>query len=248
MAIEPATELLENNLLQQLGELPAYGALTEARVSREAATRHTQGSYQALFEAFGDAPPDLATRLQVAAEVAHLNANPNLAEHYRQQLRTLPNAATEASPEIAAALNYAARVTLLPASATPAHLQTLLDSGWSLPATITLAQIVAYVNFASRLLTGLRLLAGQELPATQDTAVTAGFWNRSSKTHSGRPSPEAFTQEELGWEPWLPPRAISELSTQERQLLDSFGQFYPLGLRPAASYWRVTFDTTARQS
>jgi alkylhydroperoxidase domain protein len=224
MATELASELLNNNLLQQLGELPAYGALTEARVWREAATRHTQGSYQALFEAFGDAPPVLATRLQVAAEVAQLNANLQLVEHYRQQLQTLPSPATETSPAIAAALNYAARVTLLPASATPAHLQTLLDSGWSLPATITLAQIVAYVNFESRLLTGLRLLAGHELPATHNTTVTAGFWNRSSKTRSGRPSPDAFTQEELGWEPWLPPRTISELSTKERQLLDSFGQ------------------------
>jgi alkylhydroperoxidase domain protein len=224
MATELTSELLDNNLLQQLGELPAYGALTEARVWREAATRHTQGSYQALFEALGDAPPDLATRLHVAAEVAHLNANAKLAEHYRQQLQTVAGPATEASPEIAAALNYAARVTLLPASATPAHLQALFESGWSLPATITLAQIVAYVNFESRLLTGLRLLAGHELPATQSAAVTAGFWNRSSKTRSGRPSPEVFTQEELGWEPWLPPRAISELSTQEQQLLDSFGQ------------------------
>lgn len=224
MATELASELLDNNLLQQLGELPAYGALTEARVWREAATRHTQGSYQALFEAFGDTAPDLATRLQVAAEVAHLNANQRLAEHYRQQLQTLGGPAVEASHEIAAALNYAARVTLIPASAIPAHLQELLDAGWSLPATITLAQIVAYVNFESRLLTGLRLLAGHEVPATQETAVTAGFWNRSSKTRSGRPSPGVFTQEELGWEPWLPPRAVIELSIEERQLLDGFGQ------------------------
>jgi alkylhydroperoxidase domain protein len=224
MATELANELLDNNLLQRLGELPAYGALTEARVWREAATRHTQGSYQALFEAFGDAPPVLATRLQVAAEVAHLNANTQLAEHYRQQLQIPLSPATEASPEIAAALNYAARVTLQPASATPAHLQTLLDLGWSLPATITLAQIVAYVNFESRLLVGLRLLAGHELPTPQSTAVTAGFWNRSSTTHSGRPSPDVFTQEELSWEPWLPPRTTTELSTQERQLLESFGQ------------------------
>src|ERR1700733_4293050 len=106
MATELTSELLDNNILQQLGELPAYGALTEARVWREAATRHTQGSYQALFEAFGDAPPVLATRLQVAAEVAHLNANPRLAEHYRRQLRALAGPATEAAPEIAAALNY----------------------------------------------------------------------------------------------------------------------------------------------
>jgi alkylhydroperoxidase domain protein len=165
-----------------------------------------------------------AIRLQVAAEVAHLNANPQLAEHYRQQLQTLAGQATEASPEIAAALNYAARVTLRPASATPAHVQALLDAGWSLPATINLAQIVAYVNFESRLLTGLRLLAGHEPPAAQNTAVTAGFWNRSTKTRSGRPAPDIFTQEELGWEPWLRPREISELSTQERQLLDNFGQ------------------------
>jgi hypothetical protein len=42
MVTELANELLDNNLLQRLGELPAYGGLTEARVWREAATRHTQ--------------------------------------------------------------------------------------------------------------------------------------------------------------------------------------------------------------
>jgi alkylhydroperoxidase domain protein len=224
MTTELATELLDNNLLQQLAGVPAYGAVTEARVWREAATRHTQGSYQALFEASGDAPPALVTRLQVAAEVARLNANPVLEEHYRRQLESRPSISMEVSFETAAALNYAARVTLQPASATPAHLQALLDAGWSLPAIITLAQIVAYVNFESRLLIGLRLLAGNELPPAQGTAVPAGFWNRRSKTYSGRVSPDVFTQEELGWEPWLPPRQIGDLSTEERQLLDSFGQ------------------------
>jgi alkylhydroperoxidase domain protein len=224
MATELATELLHNNLLQQLAGVPAEGTLTEARVLREAATRHTQASYQALFEGSGEASPALATRLQIAAEVAHLNANARLATHYRQQLQSPPSANVEASFETTAALNYAARVTLQPASATPAHLQALLNAGWSLPAIITLAQIVAYVNFESRLLTGLRLLAGHELPPAQEPAVTAGFWDRSKNTYSGRVSPDVFTQEELGWEPWLPPRRISELSTEERQSLDSFGQ------------------------
>jgi alkylhydroperoxidase domain protein/CMD domain protein len=224
MATEIVTELLENNLLQQLAEAPTTGALAEARIWREAATRHSQGSYQALFEAFGDAPPSLLIRLQVAAEVAHLNGNPLLAKHYAAQLAARPSLSVEASSTKAAALNYAARVTLQPASATPAHLRALLDAGWSVPAVITLAQIVAYVNFESRVLTGLRLLAGHGAPSTEETAVVAGFWNRSSTTHSGRNSPIVFTQEELGWEPWLPPRQAADLSAQERQLLESFGQ------------------------
>jgi alkylhydroperoxidase domain protein len=224
MATELSTELLENNLLQQLAESPITSALAEARIWREAATRHSQGSYQALFEAFGDAPPALVIRLQLAAEVAHLNGNLQLAKHYATQLEAHPSLSAEATPATAAALNYAARVTLQPASTTPTHLHALLDAGWSLPAVITLAQIVAYVNFESRLLIGLRLLAGHETPGTEETAVVAGFWNRSSTTHSGRPSPTIFTQEELSWEPWLPPRQATELSAQERQLLDSFGQ------------------------
>jgi len=224
MATELSTELLENNLLHQLAEAPTTGALAEARIWREAATRHSQGSYQALFEAFGDAPPALGIRLQLAAEVAHLNGNLRLAKHYATQLEAHPSLSTEASPATAAALNYAARVTLQPASTTPAHLQVLFDAGWSLPAIITLAQIVAYVNFESRLLTGLRLLAGHETPGTEETAVVAGFWNRSSTTRSGRRSPTIFTQDELSWEPWLAPRQATELSAQERQLLDSFGQ------------------------
>jgi alkylhydroperoxidase domain protein len=224
VAIELAGELLENNLLQLLGGLPADGPLAQARVFHEAATRHSQGSYQALFEAAGDAAPNLGIRLQVAAEVAHLQGNSQLAEHYRQQLRRVPDLDGEASSQLNAALNYAARVTLQPASATPEHLQALADGGWTLPAIVNLAQIVAFVNFESRLLTGLRLLAGYELPDTTNTLIGAGYWNRNTRTRSGRLSPTAFTQEELGWEPWLPPRAISDLSIEERKLLEGFGQ------------------------
>jgi alkylhydroperoxidase domain protein len=220
MATEAVTELLENNLLQQLGALPATGALAEARVRRDAATRHTQGSYQALFETIGDSAPALPVRLQVAAHVADLNANPQLREHYQQLLHRLPHAKTLESP----ALEYAERVTLRTASATPAHLEALLEAGWPVPAIVTLAQMVAYVNFESRLLTGLRLLAGHPAPTVQGPPVTASVWNRNKETRSGRPSPQVFTQEELGWEPWLPPREAGSFSPQERELLEGFGQ------------------------
>lgn len=223
MATEAVSELLGNNLLQRLGSLPATGALAEARIRRDAATRHTQGSYRALFEDIGESVPGLSARLQTAAHVAHLNANSQLWQHYEQLAGGLPDSAASGAPAIAPALEYAERVTLRPVSATPDHLKELLDAGWPVPAIVTLAQVVAYVNFESRMLTGLRWLAGHSHLPVEEKPVTAGKWHDNTKTHSGRPSPVVFTQEELGWEPWLPPREVSSLSPQEHQVLEGFG-------------------------
>jgi uncharacterized protein YciW len=48
-----------------------------------------------------------------------------------------------------------------PRDAAPASLQALLDSGWSTTDIVTLSQIVAFLSFQIRVVTGLRTLAGR---------------------------------------------------------------------------------------
>jgi uncharacterized protein YciW len=48
-----------------------------------------------------------------------------------------------------------------PRDATQAALQALLDAGWSTTDIVTLSQIVAFLSFQIRAVTGLRALAGQ---------------------------------------------------------------------------------------
>jgi uncharacterized protein YciW len=48
-----------------------------------------------------------------------------------------------------------------PRDAAPAALQSLLDAGWSTTDVVTISQIVAFLSFQIRVVTGLRVLAGR---------------------------------------------------------------------------------------
>jgi CMD domain protein len=63
-------------------------------------------------------------------------------------------------PRLAAAFEHVHVLVFHPRDATPAALQTLLDAGWSTTDVVTLAQIVAFLSFQIRVVTGLRALAG----------------------------------------------------------------------------------------
>jgi len=63
-------------------------------------------------------------------------------------------------PRLAAAFEHAHMLVFHPRDATPAALQALLDAGWSTTDIVTLSQIVAFLSFQIRVVTGLRALAG----------------------------------------------------------------------------------------
>ena len=55
-------------------------------------------------------------------------------------------------------LAHVDRVTLDPADATKADIDALLATGLTPHAVVSLSQLIAYVNFQSRLVAGLRML------------------------------------------------------------------------------------------
>jgi CMD domain protein len=63
-------------------------------------------------------------------------------------------------PRLAAAFEHAHMLVFHPRDAAPAALQALLDAGWSTTDIVTLSQIVAFMSFQIRVVTGLRVLAG----------------------------------------------------------------------------------------
>lgn len=68
---------------------------------------------------------------------------------------------TEAlSPRLAAALAHVHMLVFHPRDASPAHLQSLLDAGWSNAGIVTISQLVAFLSFQIRTIAGLRILAG----------------------------------------------------------------------------------------
>ncbi len=64
------------------------------------------------------------------------------------------------APRLAAALNHAHMLVFHLRDSSPAHLQALLDAGWSTTGIVTLSQLVAFLSFQIRVVHGLRTLAG----------------------------------------------------------------------------------------
>jgi CMD domain protein len=64
-------------------------------------------------------------------------------------------------PRLAAAFDHVHMLVFHPRDAAPASLQALLDAGWPTTDIVTLSQIVAFLSFQIRVVTGLRALAGR---------------------------------------------------------------------------------------
>lgn len=201
------------DLLAALADIDPASELAQARAERHAATQHTQGSYDVLFSQDDEDLP-LAERFALAAQVAAWHGASSLEAHYRQPDQ--PNNA-----RFAAGLAFAELLSLHPVDAAPQHIETLQTAGWSPRGIVTLAQLIAFVSFQSRLLAGLRLLNGEET-ASQPHAV-AGKWHDAPLTVSGKTALTAFTQQELGWEPWLAAKPLHEFSAEEQATLAKFG-------------------------
>jgi CMD domain protein len=67
----------------------------------------------------------------------------------------------ELGPRLAAAFEHVHMLVFHPRDAAPAALQALLDAGWSTTDIVTLSQIVAFLSFQIRVVTGLRILAAR---------------------------------------------------------------------------------------
>ncbi len=77
-------------------------------------------------------------------------------------------------------------------------------------------------QFQSRLIAGLRLLNDKPIAAS-DTPVVAGAWHTNAATATGKAAPVAFTQQELGWEPWIAAKPLAEFNDDEVTILTKFG-------------------------
>lgn len=209
------------DLLEKLAEIAPASELKQARDTREAATHHAQGSYDALFTEQDGVDFTLAERLRLAQNVARWHGNSQLTNHYSERLQDLPD--IDETARLDAALTHGERLSFKPASATPAHLQALRKAGWSVDAIVTLSQLISFVSFQSRALRSYRLIGGKPVENGSNKPVGAAFWRTDPNTHNGRDAPQAFTQEELGWEPWIPAKKLEEFDEAQQAILAKFG-------------------------
>ena len=118
--------------------LEASGASPELRRAAVAAVAETKASGP-----YGSYPPGPLSHENVAGPI------------YRASAATR----TELGPRLATAFEHAHLLVFHPRDADVPALQALLDAGWAATGIVTLSQLVAFLAFQVRLVTGLRVLA-----------------------------------------------------------------------------------------
>ena len=135
-------------------------ALAELRRQRPDVVKHLQGSDDVIFAPQDDGGFTRAEREAAALRIATLLRDGVLETHYRKRLAALGAAQPLAGERGAAVLAHVERVTINPDAAAKADIDRLLGAGLTPHAVVSLSQLIAYVNFQSRVLAGLRMLKG----------------------------------------------------------------------------------------
>jgi uncharacterized protein YciW len=132
-------------------------ALADLRRQRPDVVKHLQGSDDAIFAPQDDGGFSRDERAAAALRIATLLRDSVLETHYRGRLghATVLNDARGA-----AVLRHVERITTDPDAAAKADIDALLAAGLTPHAVVSLSQLIAFVNFQSRVLAGLRMLKG----------------------------------------------------------------------------------------
>ncbi|QAB18174.1 alkylhydroperoxidase domain protein [Leucobacter muris] len=137
---------------------------------------------------------------------------------------------------LSAALEHAHLLVLHPRDAAREPLQHLLDAGWSTTGVVTLSQLISFLTFQLRVVQGLGELSTGEGAASlpelaADVARAAGERADGASTPAApgaserlpqAPSveePPRFTQQVLGWKPWLQPLPVAEFTERHYEAL-----------------------------
>ena len=158
------------DVMDTLAELAADSPLAALRRERPDVVRHLQGSDDAMFAPADDGGFTRAERAAAALRIATLLRDGALEAHYSARLAALdPSGAlagtVQGKAEITevrwdAMLAHVDLVTRGPGRAERQDIDNLLAAGLSSHAIVSLSQLIAYVNFQSRVLAGLRALKG----------------------------------------------------------------------------------------
>ena len=145
------------DVMDLLAGLTPDAPLAALRRQRPEVVRHTQGSDEALFAPKDDGGLSPAERTAAALRIAVLLRDATLQDHYRARLAAL-EAGFQTGDRWAAILAHVDRGTSNPGSATRGDIDNLRTAGLSPHGVVALSQVIAYVNFQSRVLAGLRML------------------------------------------------------------------------------------------
>ena len=158
---DPATDVVD----RAAGLVPGSTTHT-VRHARDKVAAATQGSYDALFDPALAGGLTLQERLLVAVLACRLTPAPALAAHYEEKLRAA-GASSErlddaGDTRLQAILQFTRTLIEHPVKGDAAALRALPAAGLSTPAVVTLAQLIAFLSYQTRLVAGLAAMRAVE--------------------------------------------------------------------------------------
>jgi uncharacterized protein YciW len=148
------------DVIDTLAGLADDSSLSALRRQRPDVVKHLQGSDDAIFAPAHHGGLTRPEREAAALRVASLLRDAVLEEHYHRRMVALGEMHPLNGTRGECILAHVDRVTLDPADSTKADIDRLLSAGLTPHAIVSLSQLIAYVNFQSRVLAGLRMLRG----------------------------------------------------------------------------------------
>ncbi len=152
-------------LIEDMAKIRPGTSLAEVLAARADILRLSQESHDAVLQPKQAGSLSHNLRAALAARVARQNAQSSLAAHYDDlRGRNGETAPSERSPaeeaRIAAIEAHSDLLTLRPRDATRQDIETLKAAGVTEPDIVRLAELVAFVNYQTRVIRGLQALAG----------------------------------------------------------------------------------------
>jgi uncharacterized peroxidase-related enzyme len=204
-------------------------ALQAARRFRATVVESTQASHDVLLLA---PVPGLSTadRLRVAVHCCEAAQAPQLAAHYRALLAQQPGGETPARA-LAAMQAWAGLLTTDPRRGDRAALGALKTAGLDDAAIVALAQLVAFLSYQTRVVSGLVAMGAapashaHEVPgsAAGGDSVAAPAGTAGKPASAGSPPVirlNGFTNETLQWRSWLAPLEVALATELQQAVLD----------------------------
>ncbi|QGH63567.1 CMD domain-containing protein [Serratia proteamaculans] len=211
--LEPQAAGIRDRFLLGLGAF-ADEALNTALTARAGVFNASLASYHVLFpdrvELTRSVTLSPYDRLSTALTVAQVTGVQSLCSHYAARLAPLysPDASRESNIRLAQITQYARQLAGQPTLICPKALQQLSDVGLSPADIVTFSQIIGFVSYQARVVTGVAALAGRP------TGVVPGFPNIADA------ETVAFTTEEQTWQARLPSVVLEEACAEQLDVLD----------------------------
>lgn len=156
----------------------------------------------------------------LAKNISELSGSQSTARFYASKYSE-----SDIEPHWHVSLDYVVSLVTHPQKNNKEQIDKLTAQDWSESNIILLSQLVGFVVFQVRLVEGLRALLGINKNIREDNksvSVFASQWNSAKYTETKKQGVTAFTQQVLGWEAWLPPRKIDDLSEKELAVLTKY--------------------------